>query len=57
MQQVPEKGSVVEILDTLNLSRGGEAVDVTSYVSDELKTIVQFKQHQRVFLVLLALIL
>ena len=39
LQQVPEKGSVVEILDTLNLSRGGEAVDVTSYVSDELKTI------------------
>lgn len=39
LQQVPEKGSVVEVLDTLNLSRGGEAVDVTSYVSDELKTI------------------
>ena len=39
LQQVPEKGSVVEVLDTLDLSRGGEAVDVTSYVSDELKTI------------------
>lgn len=39
LQQVPEKGRAVEVLDTLNLSRGGEAVDVTSYVSDELKTI------------------
>jgi len=39
LQQVPKKGYVVEVLDTLDLSRGGEAVDVTSYVSDELKTI------------------
>ena len=39
LQQVPKKGYVAEVLDTLDLSRGGEAVDVTSYVSDELKTI------------------
>lgn len=37
MKQVPKKGEAVQLLDTSNLSRGGEAIDYTDVVSKELK--------------------
>ncbi len=37
MKKVPAKGERVQLLDTSNLSRGGEAIDYTDVASKELK--------------------
>lgn len=37
MKQVPKKGERVQLLDTSNLSRGGDAIDYTDIASKELK--------------------
>lgn len=41
MEYTPKLGEIVELLDTSNLSRGGESVDVTDIASHELRRLAE----------------
>ena len=41
LEQIPKQNEVVQVLDTSNLSKGGEAIDVTDIASSRLKKLAE----------------
>ena len=42
LEQIPKQNEVVQVLDTSNLSKGGEAIDVTDIASSRLKKLAEY---------------